>query len=345
MERLIDKESAEMLKRDFAETLKKTVDVKIRTNGRNEYSAFTIQLFKELEEMGGGRIKVTSTPVIEVPGSAVTDPIVRIGEDLGYSLTFNGTPAGHEVNTVIEMIKLASRGESTLTSSDRQALKMLDKKVHVQVFVTPSCPYCPMSAVLAAKVAVENPAFVSVEVVEAQENMELSQKYSVSSVPQQVLNGEMDSITTGGQKESDFVKQIVHYGTKDSGTADEKMAAILAESEKLGDNPTEVITLTDRNFDEAVKKYPALVADFWAPWCAPCRMLGPIVESMAQDFAGKVVFGKLNVDENPAIAGRYSVDTIPTLLFFGSGELKHNHIGVLQKVPFAAELEKHLGVK
>jgi thioredoxin 1 len=91
------------------------------------------------------------------------------------------------------------------------------------------------------------------------------------------------------------------------------------------------ITLTDSNFKLALEKYPVLVVDFWAPWCGPCRMLGPTIEQLASEMAGKVVFGKLNVDENPRIASAFEVQSIPTVIVFKNGDLADGFRGVAPK--------------
>jgi thioredoxin 1 len=90
-----------------------------------------------------------------------------------------------------------------------------------------------------------------------------------------------------------------------------------------------VVTLNDTNFDENIlnAELPALV-DLWAPWCAPCRMIAPAIEEIAADYSSKAVVGKLNVDENPTIARKYGVTSIPTLLFFKGGEVVDQMIGV-----------------
>jgi thioredoxin 1 len=90
-----------------------------------------------------------------------------------------------------------------------------------------------------------------------------------------------------------------------------------------------VMTLNDANFEEMIlqTELPALV-DLWAPWCAPCRMIAPVVEEIAVDYDGKAVIGKLNVDESPSIASRYGVTSIPTLIFFKGGEAKDQMVGV-----------------
>ena len=90
-----------------------------------------------------------------------------------------------------------------------------------------------------------------------------------------------------------------------------------------------VLTLNDDNFEQEISnaEMPALV-DLWAPWCAPCRMIAPVVEELAAVYQGKAVIGKLNVDENPAIASRYGVTSIPTLLFFKDGDVVDQMIGV-----------------
>ncbi len=90
-----------------------------------------------------------------------------------------------------------------------------------------------------------------------------------------------------------------------------------------------VVTLTDDNFGAAILEsgMPALI-DLWAPWCAPCRMIAPVIEEIANDYQDKAVIGKLNVDENPTIASQYGVTSIPTLLFFNAGKVQDQMIGV-----------------
>ena len=87
------------------------------------------------------------------------------------------------------------------------------------------------------------------------------------------------------------------------------------------------LILNDSNFAQAVQKYPLLVVDFWAPWCGPCRILSPTIEQLAKEFAGKVMFGKLNVDENEKTAAKYGIRSIPTLILFQKGEVKEVLIG------------------
>lgn len=90
-----------------------------------------------------------------------------------------------------------------------------------------------------------------------------------------------------------------------------------------------IVALNDANFEENIlnSELPALV-DLWAPWCAPCKMIAPVLEELAAEYEGKAVIGKLNVDENPGIASRYGVTSIPTLIFFKEGEARDQMIGV-----------------
>jgi thioredoxin 1 len=91
-----------------------------------------------------------------------------------------------------------------------------------------------------------------------------------------------------------------------------------------------VIELTENNWNEHVTSGTLVVADFWAPWCGPCRHLSPVIDKMADQFAGKVKIGKLNVDENQNIAVKYNVFTIPRILFFkGNDTPIHQETGVL----------------
>ena len=99
------------------------------------------------------------------------------------------------------------------------------------------------------------------------------------------------------------------------------------------------VTVTDRSFNEEVGSYPgAVMVDCWAPWCGPCRMVTPILEQLASEYAGKAKIAKLNVDENPRIASQYAIRSIPTLLLFKDGKLVDRLVGALPK----AEIERHL---
>ena len=103
-----------------------------------------------------------------------------------------------------------------------------------------------------------------------------------------------------------------------------------------------VLEVTSGNIDEVVKNNPALVIDCWAPWCGPCRMMGPVIEELAKDLEGKIKFGKLNTDENQETATKYSIQAIPTLLIFKDGKLADRKIGALPKKMLEGELTKSL---
>ena len=102
--------------------------------------------------------------------------------------------------------------------------------------------------------------------------------------------------------------------------------------------------ITDGNFEKSVLKSPLpVLVDFWAEWCGPCRMIAPTVEALATDYSGKVIIGKLNVDDNQSTAGQYGVRSIPTLLLFKDGEVVESIVGLADKSRLQAIIDKHLG--
>ena len=103
------------------------------------------------------------------------------------------------------------------------------------------------------------------------------------------------------------------------------------------------IEITDANFEEVVLKSdkPVLV-DFWAAWCGPCRMVGPIVEELAKEYEGKAVVGKLDVDANQEFAAKYGVRNIPTVIIFKNGEIVDKQVGVAPKATYAGKIDAHL---
>ena len=103
------------------------------------------------------------------------------------------------------------------------------------------------------------------------------------------------------------------------------------------------LQLTDASFKtEVLESGKPVLVDLWAPWCGPCRMLGPVVEELAREYAGRAVVGKLNTDENGNTAAAYRVSAIPTLLFFKGGKLVEQLVGVQPKAAIKAKLDSLL---
>ena len=102
------------------------------------------------------------------------------------------------------------------------------------------------------------------------------------------------------------------------------------------------ILLTDSNFNSEAGKYPLLVVDFWAPWCGPCRMVSPVIEQLARELAGKVVFGKVNVDENPTVSGAFGIQSIPTIAILKNGKAIDGFVGAASKSQMEAKIMTHL---
>jgi len=100
------------------------------------------------------------------------------------------------------------------------------------------------------------------------------------------------------------------------------------------------VEITDANFEELVLKADKpVVVDFWAAWCGPCRMIGPVIDEMHGEYEGKAIIGKVNVDENPGVSAKFGVRNIPTVLFIKGGEVADKSVGAVPKAQLVEKLE------
>ena len=114
------------------------------------------------------------------------------------------------------------------------------------------------------------------------------------------------------------------------------------ETNKKKTTPNEPVEVTDATFVETIQSHSLVVVDCWAPWCGPCHMVAPIIEEMARDYAGRILFGKLNVDENQEVAIQHQIMSIPTLLVFKNGKLVDRIIGAMPRQRLERKITRHL---
>jgi thioredoxin 1 len=104
-----------------------------------------------------------------------------------------------------------------------------------------------------------------------------------------------------------------------------------------------IVTVTDENFESAIMGAPGLsMVDFWAVWCGPCRMIAPIVESLAQEYAGSVTVGKMDVDANQGVPTRYGIRSIPTIMFFKDGQVVDTVVGAVPRPALESKIKQLL---
>jgi thioredoxin 1 len=121
-----------------------------------------------------------------------------------------------------------------------------------------------------------------------------------------------------------------------------KRRRLLKEWEEKRKTGIEPVHVTDLNFNKVISENPLVLIDFWAAWCMPCKMIAPIIEDLAREYSGKVLVGKLNVDENPSSAERFQVFSIPTLLIMKNGREVDRIVGFVPKNHIESRLKKHL---
>lgn len=119
----------------------------------------------------------------------------------------------------------------------------------------------------------------------------------------------------------------------------EELKKSTQEKERILNQP---IILTDENFSATLTANDLLVVDFWAPWCAPCRVVGPIIEQLSKEYAGKVTFAKMNVDENQKVASNFGIMSIPTIIVMQKGKIVETIVGAYPKSHIEATFKKYV---
>ncbi|MBN8658450.1 MAG: thioredoxin family protein [Anaerolineae bacterium] len=197
MEKLINQDVAGQITKAFEELENPVQILFFSSNEQCEYCNETQQLLTEISELDS-RISLSIHDLVQDAAVAATYQITKApgivvaGKDgdtiMDLGIQFSGIPSGYEFSTLITDILLASKRDSGLGAETREFLKTLTTPLLLQVFVTPTCPYCPQAVLLAHKMAMENPSMIRAEAVEATEFPELANQFRVQGVPQTVIN-------------------------------------------------------------------------------------------------------------------------------------------------------------
>ena len=217
MEKVLNDEIVKQIQEAFAEVREPVQVLLFGSKDNCEYCNETQQLLEEVTALNdklelsiydvqehqdvASKFNVTNAPGIVIAakdGAEVTN----------LGIQFSGIPSGHEFSTLINDIVIVSKRKSGLNEKTREFLKNLDKPLHLQVFVTPTCPYCPRAVLLAHQMAMENPQMIRAEGVEATEFPELANRFNVRGVPQTVINSGAGSVV-GAVPEQNLLAEIM----------------------------------------------------------------------------------------------------------------------------------------
>jgi len=191
---LIDEKTKEHLKKDFGEKLDKNVEIIFVSGEGCVYCNEIREIVTTLQDLSEGKIKVSEynaqqdAEKIKEFGVDKYPLLIITGENHPhYNVRFYGIPSGYEFISLIESIFMVSKGHTHLSPQTKEIIKNIDKDVHIQVFVTPTCPHCPRAVLMAHQMAIENPK-IRGDMIEAMEFEELANKYKVMAVPKIVIN-------------------------------------------------------------------------------------------------------------------------------------------------------------
>lgn len=154
-----------------------------------------------------------------------------------------------------------------------------------------------------------------------------------------ILNNSLGDIIQAMQNWNDELNEIMDKKMKD--------LAKKGNGNSFSDNINTTmraapLTLNDSNLEGTIKKSQLIVVDFWAPWCGPCRAVSPVIEQLATELAGKALFGKLNVDENPVVSSTFGIQSIPTIAIFKNGKMVDGFVGAASKSQILSKISTYI---
>jgi thioredoxin 1 len=154
-----------------------------------------------------------------------------------------------------------------------------------------------------------------------------------------ILNNSLGDIIQAMQNWNDELNEIMEKKMKDLTKKSNGNNFPDNNNTAMGAAP---LTLNDSNFDGTIKKSQLIVVDFWAPWCGPCRAVSPVIEQLATELAGKALFGKLNVDENPVVSSAFGIQSIPTIAIFKNGKMVDGFVGAASKSQILSKISTYI---